>query len=338
MLSFIVLTIIHSDPQVITPFGFVNITFLLIMLVNKIINNITKSEGPFIIQEVKQYGSLKMITFKNIKVNSMIDYLLSDDVFATKIIPGSHIRLHESSIYSWEFWLKPSHPFTLVNNKQLIIKDNEFSRFTSFCMSKMKELSLVGIHYPNQEVHNLIKSLSSSGKKNIITLVAGGSGISFILSILTFILKLNLNDKVYVYWSVKDVNEAMLLNDYLNEFDLENTQLDLMVRINVSQFEETPENEHTRIDLEAAISKIRSKSKTDIRVEYQKRLQMISVVDNYKNLPTTQDDTDISCWNVCCGPKTMIAECRESIHAHNESISMVSPDTLVEFISEEYMF
>lgn len=168
MLSFVVLTIIHSDPQIITPFGFINITFLLIMLVNKIINNISKAEDPLTIQEVKQYGKLKMITFKNTKVNSMIDYFLSDDVFATKIIPGSHIRLHESSIYSWEFWLKPSHPFTLVNNKQLIIKDNEFSRFTSFSMSKQKELSLVGVHHPSQEVHNLINSLSSSGKKMLL--------------------------------------------------------------------------------------------------------------------------------------------------------------------------
>lgn len=338
MLSFVVLTIIHSDPQIITPFGFINITFLLIMLVNKIINNISKAEDPLTIQEVKQYGKLKMITFKNTKVNSMIDYFLSDDVFATKIIPGSHIRLHESSIYSWEFWLTPSHPFTLVNNKQLIIKDNEFSRFTSFSMSKQKELSLVGVHYPSQEVHNLINSLSSSGKKNVVTLVAGGSGISFVLSILTYILKLNTDDKIYVYWSVKDVKEVMLFSDFLNDFDLENIHLDLTVRINVSQFEETPENEQAKMESESALLNISSKCNIDIGAEYQKRLQMISVVENYKTPSTTQYNGDISCWNVCCGPKTMIDECRESIYAYNESISLDSAVTLVEFISEEYMF
>lgn len=338
MLSFVVLTIIHSDPQIITPFGIINITFLLIMLVNKIVNNISKVEDPFTIQEVKQYGKLKMVTFKNIKINSMIDYFLSEDVFAKKIIPGSHIRLHEGSIYSWMFWLKPSHPFTLVNNRQLIIKDNEFSRFTSYSMSKQKELSLVGVHHPSQEVHNLVNSLNSSGKRNIITLVAGGSGISFVLSILTYILKLNTDDNVYVYWSVKDVNEVMLFNDFINDFDLENIHLGLTVRINVSQHEETPENQEAKLNLESAFSKISSKSKIVINVEYQKRLQMISVVDNYKMSSNTIGSADMSWWSVCCGPKTMIDECRESIHAFNESISSVSANTLVEFISEEYIF
>ena len=338
MFSFVVMTILHSDPQVITPFGFINITFLLIMIVNKIINNVSRNDDSFTIDEVKEYGVLKTVNFKNTKVNSMIDYFLSDDVFAAKMIPGSHIRLHESSIISLDFWLKPSHPFTLVNNKQLIIKNNEFSRFTSYSMKKLRDLSLVGIYHPNQEIYNLIDSLNSSGKKNVVTLVAGGSGISFVLSILTYIMKLNLNDKVFVYWSIKNIYDALIITDFLNDYELNNINFELALRINVSQFVDSPEMLERKSETETVISKLQAKDNIDISIDYNNRLEMVSIVDNHKQSADIQNGETLAHWNVCCGPSLMIDGCRQAVEAYNESISSSSPGSIVEFISEEYQF
>lgn len=338
MFSFVVMTIIHSDPQVITPFGFINITFLLMMIVNKIINNISRTDDPFIISEVKEYGSLKVITFKNTKINDTNDYHLADDIFSPKIIPGSHIRLHESSILSWEFWLKPSHPFTVVSNKQLIIRENEFSRFTSYKMTKLKELSLVGIYRPNESICNLVDSLKSSEKKSIVSLVAGGSGISFILPILSYILKLDLNDKVFVYWSIRDINEAFILLPFLKKLQLHKVNTKLKVKINISQFEESPELLSTKLELENTIADAAVKHNIHADIEYNQRLEMVSVVDSHKQLTECENGGSLAHWAVCCGPSLMIDECRQSFEAYNESISVSSSDSLVEFISEEYQF
>lgn len=336
MFSFVILTIVHADPQIFTPFGILNLAFLFIMVVNKFINtNHADGDDPFIITEVKKYGTLKTVYFSNDKIGHLDSDYLNEDSTKLKFIPGSHIRLHEFGFFSWKYWLKPSHPFTLVANNQLIIKHNEFSTLNNIFQAN-KTLNLVGLYSPNESVECMLKEK----EKKKINIVAGGSGISFALPILKSLLTISNNkegekDVISLNWSVRKIEDAFILSDFLQALLNGGVvgKSEFSLKLNITGTENSIDEEKKQ-NLTAQLNQY--KEFLDFDIEYSVRFAVATLAPEEESLYLT----NFKQWIVCCGPSTMIDECKQYIDATNLKIADVSPNNrnYIDLISEVYEF
>lgn len=336
MFSFVILTIVHADPQIFTPFGILNLGFLVVMIVNRFINTSqADGEDPFIVTEVKKYGTLKTVYFSNDKIGHLDTDYLNEDSTNLKFIPGSHIRLHESGFFNWKYWLKPSHPFTLVANNQLIIKQNEFSKFNNIFQAN-EALNLVGLYNPNESVECMLQEK----ERKKINIVAGGSGISFALPILKTLLTIDKNKElernlISLHWSVRKIEDAFIIPDFLKS--LKNNEV-----VGISQFSlklhitgtENFGDEEQKENLTAQL--IQYKELFDFDILHNIRFAVATLAPEEESLYLTT----FKQWIVCCGPSAMIDECKHYIDAANFKIADVSANNrnYIDFISEVYEF
>ncbi|KAL6928051.1 hypothetical protein ACO0SA_002780 [Hanseniaspora valbyensis] len=337
MLSFIILTILHADPHVFTPFGILNTGFLLVMVINKIINNsAADGDDPFVVKEVKDYGSLKIIKFTNNKINNLNNDYMNEDPLPLKFVPGSHLRLHESNILNWKYWLKPSHPYTLVSNNELILKKNEFSNFNNV-FKPNTPLNLVGLFNPNESIECMLKET----KRKRVSIVTGGSGISFALPILRTLLIINQKkdkdaDLVSLYWSIRKFEDAFIVVDFLeNLIDSEAIGVpQFFLKINVTGNDDQIKEEQKEL-LKTQLNQYKGSLEFDI--EYNNRFVVSSIAPEEEFVSYSADFKE---WVICCGPSVMISDCKQFVNATNYKIDTdsVNSRNYIEFISEIYEF
>lgn len=190
-LSFIILTPFHARPRVTFPFFVINLALLTIYCVNKAIKS-----HQIMILDKKEVPESRLYTV-TIPANSLGDSPI--------VFPGSHIRISPYPIWSWKYWLLPSHPYTVVScmndEIKLIIKKTKF---------ELNEDETYRINGPfeNISISNFIKWQEDL---NNIILVAGGSGISFILPIYHYLQNNRYSTISYIslkmIWLVKNVSE-----------------------------------------------------------------------------------------------------------------------------------
>ena len=149
-LSFFIMMIWHSRPSsyilTLCGIGFMVYNFLFRVAFNK----------PITVTKVQSFGpSLKLVTFSPpINVNSM-----------AKNLPGRHVRI-STPLLNPLTWFKPSHPYTLVGDSQLV------TRQTRFVMKSGSPYSLLG-PFKSSYVHDPNKQM---------LIIAGGAGISMLPS------------------------------------------------------------------------------------------------------------------------------------------------------------
>ncbi|XBW37888.1 hypothetical protein QEN19_003464 [Hanseniaspora menglaensis] len=337
MFCFVVLTIIHANPQILTPFGIFNTGFLIVMIVNKYINNLNfDGEDPFIVTDIKKFGDLKVVKFSNKKLNSLNTEYSSEDNMHVNLVPGSHIRVHDSGFFDWKYWFKPSHPYTLVSNNELIIKEYEFSNFNSSLVVD-KSLSLVGLYEPNES----IKCMLNTSQRKRVSLVVGGSGISFALPILKRLLLLNEKksankDLISFYWSIKRFQDAHVIVAFLKSLIKYETlgTPQFFLKLNVTRNGDEIQEEQK----DALISALNEyKGSLEFDIEYDLRFHVSSLSAEGDFVSTS---TDFKEWIVCCGPSDLIENCKQFVDASNFKIaeSFNSNSSCVEFINELYEF
>ena len=130
---------------------------------------------------------------------------------STVVSPGSHIRINPYPIWNWKYWLLPSHPYTVVScgddEIKLIIKKTRFE------LNKGETYRING-PFENVSITNFIKWQEDL---NNIILVAGGSGISFILPIYHYLHNNRYSTISYkllkMIWLVKSVSEFKHIRD-----------------------------------------------------------------------------------------------------------------------------
>lgn len=216
-LSFIILIPFHARPRVTFPFLIINIFLMVIYCLNK-----TWKGHRISISD-------KIETFEN---QFYIVTLPSTELYMELPTPGSHLRISPFARYNWKYWLLPSHPYTIATSSphevKLIIKK------TNFIIDENHQYTICG-PLPNHSIERLIQCEEIL---NHIILIAGGSGISFILPIYYYLL--NNKDSTMSFqslrfiWLVKDIveykfirNNVGLSEEYFKDMDIYITATDV---------------------------------------------------------------------------------------------------------------
>ncbi|SSD61118.1 uncharacterized protein SCODWIG_02879 [Saccharomycodes ludwigii] len=233
MWVFTILTVYHARPSVLTPFFIINVLFLIVHLLNYTIH----ATSVELLSKRDDYAHTNMIVVKlpthkltggEVNVTSTGNFIPSvasntetgrtsnvDTNIATKkfeftdILPGSHIRLNLYRKLNPLYWLTPSHPYSIadcdMDEFSLIIRENP----RRFKFNLGDKFTLCNLYPPCTD----IKELITNGDK--ICLVAGGSGISFILSIFNYLVlnKISTGDVKYLklIWIVRDIYDLHIL-------------------------------------------------------------------------------------------------------------------------------
>lgn len=126
-----------------------------------------------------------------------------------KLLPGSHLRFSSVSNYLW-----PSHPFTVIHKSDTIL--------LLVVSNKGKFVPIVDSQYCITYPYNSFLYLSQYMDNNIpISMVVGGSGISFALSIITYYP----NYQFELIWCIRSVNDMALLD----HFDVDSCNIKVFV-------------------------------------------------------------------------------------------------------------
>lgn len=311
-LSFIMLTPFHARPSVTFPFFVINLVLLTIYGINKSI----QSHQITILDK-------REVLESRLYILTMSANWLGD---TRKIYPGSHIRVSPYSIWSWKYWLLPSHPYTVVTHRNseitLIIKKTKFEIF------KNKTYRISG---PFENV-SITQFFEWSKKLNNVILVAGGSGISFILPIYHYIQ--DNQDSTISYkslkliWLVKNISEFKHVRDniglpskYFKEMEVfitaeteENNTIDFI-----------NENEND-IELQNFVP-IENKNNTDIEIRNNIKYGRVNWEIDFEDILNSDyneriGNYDINTENyiIGCGPQELIHDCEIFGRQHNYKV------------------
>lgn len=171
----VVAVIWHARPGV-TPLALLNVLLLVVQIVLKY-NRVAVD-----VQSVKSYGQLAVVLFEKPQ-----NYPLS--------LPGNHLALTS------RWYNLMSHPYTIVNyheNIALVVDATNKFEITT------------GSHYISYP-YSMTNAIELG---NSVVLFAGGSGISFALSMIVYYQNLQLEADFTLVWAVRDVRDTELINSF----------------------------------------------------------------------------------------------------------------------------
>lgn len=316
-LSFIILIPFHARPRVTIPFFVINLVLLTIYCVNKVI----RSSQAMILNKMEVPESrLYTVT---LPASSLGD--------TSVISPGSHIRISPYSIWSWQYWLLPSHPYTIVScmngEIKLIIKKTKFE------VNKDETYRISG-PFENISITNFIKWQEDL---NNIILVAGGSGISFILPIYHYLQYNRYSIISYrslkMIWLVKNISEFQHIRDniglpceYFKQIevfitaDTERNTKNNSVNNDVVNFA----NEHRDvIELQDFIpieGKLDTNEEAENNIKYGRINWEIDFFEDILNNDCENNSNNTNNYIIGCGPESLIQDCIAFGIQHNYQV------------------
>lgn len=322
-LSFIILIPFHARPGVSFPFLVINLCLLVAYCLNRTIR----------CQRLNVQGISQSIDSRLYIVELPAEnFYLSSDNWSL----GSHIRISPYARYDPRYWLFPSHPYTVATQNKSSIK--LIINKTNFFMEYTKKYTING-PYQNCFVSQVMQD---KGKKvNNIILVAGGSGISFILPIYQFLLstdnphssKISYNS-LKIVWLVKNIGEFIHIKRNLGISSEYFEQMDIFITAEIDPLE----NVKAKNNINTATS---NNNNNEEDIELQDFVPMIDKMDNSIDgegesnnnnkrirygrinwevdlqdicIPSEEENTTINAngnYIIGCGPEGLIHDCEK---------------------------
>ena len=316
-LSFIILTPFHARPRVTFPFFIINLVLLTVYCVNKTIQS-----HQIMVLDKKEVPESRLYTV-TIPASSLGD--------STMVSPGSHIRINPYPIWNWKYWLLPSHPYTVVScgddEIKLIIKKTRFE------LNKGDTYRING-PFENVSITNFIKWQEDL---NNIILVAGGSGISFILPIYHYLHNNRYSTISYkllkMIWLVKSVSEFKHIRDniglpseyfeHMEVFVTAEREGNSNADDNVTNF--VNENQDD-IELQNFIpieNKIDTNEEMKNNIRYGRinwELDLEDILNNDSESFAVNNNSNTKNYIIGCGPEQLIYDCEMFGAQHNYQV------------------
>lgn len=300
LLSFVILIALHSKPGV-SPIFFINIILLFVQI-------------------VKKYGSAKDVTFTEIieHPNSQFKIVkFPKKLLPENYLPGCHIRVGYG-IWHPFFLLLPSHPYTVATTYEdrdmmssLIIKETRYQiiPFETYSIQLDFKSSLPQQFFETAEN---------------VTIVCGGSGISFGMGIFEFFkMQINRNGKdikIKFIWITKSENDLYILN----HFNIKGAEVFIT---NSDSFDNIQNLDNTDVELDtltdpfADPGKGRTSVNNAVAVGFRPNLEELIT-------PHLNETIDYSNkWIISCGPESLNKDCQK-----------LALKTKCRFFSENYTF
>lgn len=299
--SFIILIPFHARPGVTFPFLIINLLLMTVYCLNKT----WKGDRVSVLEKVETYDNQFYI------VTLPYDGLSK----GRPASPGSHIRISPYARYDIRYWLLPSHPYTIATYSDHAIK--LIIKKTHFQVDETRMYTVCG-PYCNTSMETLIQQ--GDGLEHVI-LIAGGSGISFILPIYIYLLNNNGGTEgksIKIIWMVKDIIEYEFIRDKLGIASEYFANMDIY--ITVTHADDDREEGHANgngedIELQNFIPVRKSgvqNDKDDVtgdrikygRINWDVDMQELCGDDNINNSNNKANNYIIG-----CGPESLIKDC-----------------------------
>ncbi|QLQ80209.1 hypothetical protein HG537_0D02100 [Torulaspora globosa] len=299
-LSLIFLTAIHARPGVAIPYLVINVVILAVHFISKTVF----ARSTDLLEKYTDYRNTNLVAVQ-----------LPRAALADSFEPGCHIRISPYRRINPLYWLLPSHPFTVASmpsdsTVSLIIAENNHPR--SFKLEMGARYTIINNYNPA-----IPKSCLSSATR--VSIVCGGSGISFGLPLYRYFKQQHPVDYLHFVWLTRDRYQLKVLEDLLKEspFDgsadfhifitrdldsmeqVQQEQEDVDLEFELESFapEQLDENGAVVTDTTGSIpTKIKAAS-----VNLGRRINWAADLSNFVDASVT--DTT---WLLCCGPKTLI--------------------------------
>lgn len=280
--SFILLVALHARPGVAIPYLVINIVLLGVHFYNKY-------------HGVRQ---ISILSKEQSKETDMIIVRLDKTCIDPTFPAGSHIRLSPYLKHNPLYWLTPSHPYTVVTTPdsediKLLITESKFRIMPN------KSYSLTGPY--NSNIPN---SLCETAER--VILIAGGSGISYILPLYRHLINCDRTiPQIRLLWVVKSIQDYNFLKRHKTITE-ENIELFITTELNSK-------------DVSSEDVEMRDPY-VERRINWQQDLQDI-VITNRNNTVNPNTNT----WMVCCGPPSLL-----------QDASTFALENAANFLSEHY--
>ncbi|QLL34290.1 hypothetical protein HG536_0G01490 [Torulaspora globosa] len=299
-LSLIFLTAIHARPGVGVPYLGINIFILAVHLISKTVF----ARSTDLLGKYTDYRNTNLVAVQ-----------LPRAALADAFEPGCHIRISPFRRINPLYWLLPSHPFTVASmpsdsTVDLIIAENKHPR--SFKLEMGARYTIINNYNP--AIPRLC--LSSATR---VSIVCGGSGISFGLPLYRYFKELHPVDYLHFVWLTRDRYQLKVLEDLLKESSFDGSaDFHIFITRDLDSMEQE-QQEQDDIDLEfelesftpeqldengAVVGDTASSMGTKIKaasVNLGRRINWAVDLSNFVDASVT--DTT---WLLTCGPITLI--------------------------------
>ncbi|CAL9735539.1 probable metalloreductase Aim14p [Monosporozyma servazzii] len=317
-LCFVVLIPFHARPTVTFPFLTINVLLMVVYC----LNNTWKARRVSVIEKIETYENRFVI----VTIPCTCDGFVS---------PGSHVRVSPYARYDLRYWLLPSHPYTVATYStgevKLIIKK------TRFRIDETQTYTICG-PIANASIDRLVQG---GGRLGHVILVAGGSGISFILPIYCYLLNNNNTaaattegmisfKRLKIIWLVKDIVEYEFIRDKVGLPEELFANMDIYITVSVAEGGVVDDNSNDEEDIELqnfipmrglssdkdTIPHDKDTIETDRikygRIDWDLDLQeLCDDVGDSNFVPEGENDNNDNNGNyiIGCGPQSLIEDC-----------------------------
>lgn len=197
-LSLIFLTAIHARPGVGIPYLVINVAILAVQMISKIVF----ARSTDLLEKYTDYRNTNLVAVQ-----------LPRAALPETFEAGCHIRISPYRRINPLYWLFPSHPFTVASipsdsKVDLIIAENKHPR--SFKLELGARYTVVSIYNPA-----IPKSCLESATR--VSIVCGGSGISFGLPLYRYFKEVHPVDHLQFIWLTRDRYQLKVLENLLRD-------------------------------------------------------------------------------------------------------------------------
>lgn len=314
-LSLIVLTAIHARPGVAAPYLIINAVILAVHAFSKTFF----ARRTDVLEKITDYRNTNLIAAQ-----------LPRSALPDSFEPGCHIRISPYRRINPLFWLLPSHPFTVASlpsdqRVDLIIAENKHPR--SFKL----ELG-AGYTVINQYNPAVPRSCLLDAKR--VSIVCGGSGISFGLPLYRYFKEVRPTDYLHFVWLVRDKHQVKILEDLMKDSSFDgNSDFHIFITKNPDSMEQEQQDELPDLEFEL-------ESFSQDQLEENGAISSTGVKPTGSNIKAASINlgrridwaTDLSqfvdnslldsTWLLTCGPETLIETGRQ--YAADNGINFAS--------------
>ncbi|KAL3229129.1 putative metalloreductase AIM14 [Nakaseomyces bracarensis] len=299
MLSFIILTPVHARPGVQTPFLFINIFLLCLQLYNKTMLS-TRSSA---LKKIDDYANTNMVVVQFPR-KGLPDFFN----------PGSHVRVSQYRKLNPLYWMLPTHPYTISSLPsdevvELIVAENSVppGGGSSFQID-------MGYTYTIQYPHNPTVPEVCLHNGNRITIVVGGSGISFGLPIFRFFKAMKQMEYIRLIWLTRNVTNLNLISksssfQSLIEESGEVGNFDVFIT-NAPQAHDEGEDETFEM------TNLNEQSNGPVDLNSIANIHKGRRLDWAVDLSHLVQEDNSSTWLLCCGPTTLVDDAKHYADAN----------------------
>lgn len=315
-LSLIVLTAIHTRPGVAAPY----------LIINAIILGIHAFSRTFFARSIDVLE--KIADYRN---TNLVTVQLPRSALPETFEPGCHIRISPYRRINPLYWLLPSHPFTVASllsdqRVDLIIAENRHPR--SFRLELGSGYTVINHYNPAVPQSCLL------GAKRV-SIVCGGSGISFGLPLYRYFKEIHPVEYLHLIWLVRDKHQLKILEDSLRDSSFDgSSEFHIFITRNPDSMEQEQQEEELP-DLEFELESLNPEqldengainSSATLSAGLKIKAASINMgrrINWATDLSQFVDNSHLdSTWLLTCGPETLIESGRQ--YAADNSINFAS--------------